>query len=108
MRSACEFAGPERGVVYFADIDLVEFLLHRPDAAAFRLLPAWGEQLHAADRKKAGELACTIRMFTECSLNVKVTALRLGLDTNALYFRLNRIKQLTGVDPRSSPAPRCC
>lgn len=98
---ACELAGPERGVVHFADIDLVEFLLHRPDAAAFRLLPAWAEQLHAADRKKAGELARTLRMFTECSLNVKVTARRLGLHTNTLYFRLNRMKQLTGVDPRS-------
>jgi DNA-binding PucR family transcriptional regulator len=40
-------------------------------------------------------------MFTECSLNVKVAARRLGLHTNTLYFRLNRIKQLTGVDPRN-------
>jgi len=40
-------------------------------------------------------------MFTDCSLNVKVTARRLGLHTNTLYFRLNRIKQPTGIDPRN-------
>ncbi|HUH83402.1 MAG TPA: helix-turn-helix domain-containing protein [Stellaceae bacterium] len=98
---ACEFAGPGRSVVHFADIDLVEFLPRRPDAAAFRLLAAWAEELQAADRKKAGKLARTIRTFTDCSLNVKVTARRLRLHTNTLYFRLNRIKQLTGVDPRN-------
>jgi PucR-like helix-turn-helix protein/diguanylate cyclase with GGDEF domain len=98
---ALGFAGPERQVVALAEIELGEFLLHRPDAVAFRLIPAWAERLTRLDRSKAGELTRTIRAFTDCSLNVKRTAKRLGLHTNTLYFRLNRIRSLTGVDPRS-------
>ncbi len=32
---------------------------------------------------------------------MKRTAQRLGVHTNTVYFRLNRIKKLTGVDPRT-------
>ena len=32
---------------------------------------------------------------------MKRTAQRLDLHTNTVYFRLNRIKKLTGVDPRT-------
>jgi sugar diacid utilization regulator len=46
-------------------------------------------------------LSRTIRAFAECSLNVKQPARRLGVHTNAAYFRLNRINELTGVDPRT-------
>ena len=31
----------------------------------------------------------------------QATARRLDLHTNTVYFRLNRIRELTGIDPRS-------
>jgi carbohydrate diacid regulator len=40
-------------------------------------------------------------VFAECSLNVKQTARRLDVHTNTVYFRLNRINKLTGIDPRT-------
>ena len=64
-------------------------------------MPKWVDRFRAADGIKAGELSSTIRAFAECNLNVKQTARRLALHTNTVYFRLNRIRELTGVDPRS-------
>jgi hypothetical protein len=98
---AIEFAEPAWPVMHFADIDLLEFLIRRPDAAAFRLIPSWVEPFTLADRSKDGELSRTISTFAECSLNVKRTARRLRLHPNTVYFRLNRVRALTGVDPRS-------
>jgi PucR C-terminal helix-turn-helix domain/GGDEF-like domain len=98
---AVEFSEPRRQIVHFADIDLVELLLRRPDTTALRLVPEWAGRLREADGKKCGDLVRTIRAFAHCDLNVKRTARSLKLHTNTIYFRLNRIKTLTGVDPRS-------
>lgn len=100
-RLALGFANTRRPVVHFADIDLMDFLVRRPDAAAFRLIPAWTERFRAADREKDGELSRTVQTFADCSFNVKQTAQKLGLHANSIYFRLNSIARLTGVDPRS-------
>jgi hypothetical protein len=45
--------------------------------------------------------ARTIRQFAACNSNVKRTARHLDLHTNTVYFRLNRIRDLTGIDARS-------
>jgi sugar diacid utilization regulator len=97
---AIEFAEPRRPVVHFADVDLVELLRRRPDAAALRLVPEWAGRLREADAK-SGDLSRTIHAFADCDLNVKRTARSLKLHTNTVYFRLNRVLKLTGVDPRS-------
>ncbi len=98
---AAEFAEARRPVVNFAEIDLVELLLSRPDGTAFRLIPEWASRLRDVDSKKSGDLLRTVRAFADSDLNVKRTARHLKLHTNTVYFRLNRIKKLTGVDPRS-------
>ena len=54
-----------------------------------------------ADSGKQGELSRTISHFADCNFNVKRTARRLKLHTNTVYFRLNRIRELTSIDPRS-------
>jgi hypothetical protein len=98
---AVEFTGATRPIMHFADIDLMEFLVRRPDAAARRLIPPWAGRLKDADNGKSGELSRTILQFADCNFNVKRTARRLDLHTNTVYFRLNRIRELTGIDPRS-------
>ena len=95
-RLALEFATTAQPLLHFADIDLPEFLIRRADRAVFRLVPEWTGPLTADD-----ELARTVRAFADCSLNVKQTAQRLGVHTNTVYFRLNRISKLTGIDARS-------
>jgi hypothetical protein len=98
---AVEFATEMRPIMPFAEIDLMEFLVRRPDRAARRLIPDWAGRLVDADSGKQGELSRTISHFADCNFNVKRTARRLKLHTNTVYFRLNRIRELTGIDPRS-------
>jgi hypothetical protein len=98
---AVEFAKTERPIMHFAGIDLMEFLVRRPDAAALRLIPDWAGRFMDVDSGKSGELSRTISQFADCNFNVKRTARLLDLHTNTVYFRLNRIRELTGIDPRS-------
>jgi sugar diacid utilization regulator len=98
---AVEFALPDRPVMHFAELNLVELLTHRPDATALRLIPDWAARLKEADADKAGALSRTIHAFADCNFNVKRTARHLDLHANTVYFRLNRISKLTGVNPRS-------
>jgi hypothetical protein len=100
-RLAIDFAGGARPVMHFADIDLPEFLIRRAETAAFRLIPDWAHHVSDGNGGQPGELSRTIRAFADCSLNVKQAARRLGVHTNTVYFRLNRINELTGVDPRT-------
>jgi sugar diacid utilization regulator len=67
----------------------------------FRLIPLWVERFVGEDRKTQEELARTVQAFGEWNLNVKSTAKRLKLHPNIVYFRLNRVREITDVDPRS-------
>jgi PucR C-terminal helix-turn-helix domain/GGDEF-like domain len=98
---AAQFAAPSRPVLHFPDVDLPEFLLRRAAPAAFRLIPEWARQFASLGDGQPRELLHTIRAFAECNFNVKQTAKRLDVHTNTVYFRLNRIKGLTGIDPRT-------
>jgi hypothetical protein len=100
-RLALEFASGTQPLMHFADIDLPEFLIRRADRAALRLIPDRTRYLVPADGGQSGELSRTIRAFADCSLNVKQTARRLGVHTNTVYFRLNRISKLTGINART-------
>ena len=99
-RLALEFASASQPLLHFADINLPEFLIRRADKTALRLIPKGTRHLTSGEGQ-SGELARTIREFADCSLNVKQTAQRLGVHTNTVYFRLNRIDKLTGIDPRT-------
>lgn len=98
-RMALEFAGPARPLLGFANLDLAEFVIQQAGDPALRLVPAWVRDAHAS-AADAGLLR-TIHAFAECSLHVKETARRLGVHTNTVYFRLNQVRQRSGIDPRT-------
>jgi hypothetical protein len=93
-RHAAEFTASARPLVHFDEIDLAEFLVRRADPAAHRLIPSTLREL-------TPDLAETVQVFADCSLNVKQTARSLGVHTNTVYFRLNRVRKLTGIDART-------
>jgi DNA-binding CsgD family transcriptional regulator len=93
-RTALEFTAPAQPLLHFAEIDLGELLVRRADPAALRLIP---DGLHGL----SGDGVRTLRAFADSSFNVKQTARRLGVHPNTVYFRLNRISQLTGIDTRT-------
>jgi PucR C-terminal helix-turn-helix domain/GGDEF-like domain len=98
---ALGFTSTARPFVHFSDIDLPELLVRRANRAAVRLIPEWARHFNSAEDDQSRELTRTIRVFADCSFNVKHTARCLGLHTNTVYFRLNRIRKLTGIDPRT-------
>ena len=98
---AIEFTGSAQPVMHFADIDLPEFLVRRADSAALRLIPEWAYRLSRDKNDQSRELRRTIRAFADSNFNVKQTARRLNIHTNTVYFRLNRITSLTGINPRT-------
>lgn len=98
---ALDFASASRPLIHFSDIELPDFLLRRAHDAAVRLIPEWVRHFSPGDGDPSRALLRTIRAFADCNFNVKRTAQRLGVHTNTVYFRLNRIKKLTGVDART-------
>jgi hypothetical protein len=100
-RLALEFASTTEPLIHFSDIDLPELLIRRADRAAFRLIPEWASHFNPSNDDQSRELTRTVRVFAGCDFNVKQTARRLGVHVNTVYFRLNRIRKLTGVDPRT-------
>lgn len=98
-RIALDLANSERALVRFSELDLTEILVHRADRAVMRLIPQWLHEAH--DSRSDPELITTIRAFAESSLNVKVTAGKLRVHPNTVYFRLNQIQKHTGIDPRT-------
>jgi len=98
---ALEFTSKAKPLVQFCDIDLSELLIRRADSAAMRLIPEWARRFAARDDDQSQGLARTIRAFADSGLNVKQTAQKLGVHTNTVYFRLNRIQKLSGLDPRA-------
>jgi hypothetical protein len=98
---ALEFASPAQLLMHFSDIELSEFLVRRADGVAIRLIPGWTRHFSLTDGDQARELSRTIHTFADCNFNVKQTAQRLSVHTNTVYFRLNRINKLTGINPRT-------
>jgi DNA-binding PucR family transcriptional regulator len=98
-RLALEFASTAQPLLHFADIDLPEFLIRRAEPTALRLIPEWTRHFTAGGH--SSELSRTVRALADSSLNVKQTARRLGVHANTVYFRLNRVNKLTGIDPRT-------
>jgi hypothetical protein len=98
-RVALEFTGSGRAAVRFADLDLAEALIHRADTLLLKLIPEWIRTAHRTGHHR--DLLRTAAAFAECNLNVKQTATRLGVHTNTVYFRLNQIRKLSGVNPRT-------
>jgi hypothetical protein len=98
---AIEYTGAKQPLMHFPDIYLPDLLVRRADQVAVRLIPAWARQLHSAEHNQSRELIHTIRVFADCNFNVKSTAQALGVHTNTVYFRLNRLKKISDLDPRS-------
>ena len=100
-RLALKFAGSGHQVMPFGNIKLLEFLIRHADHAAFRLIPGWVRHFSDPNDARSRDLLQTVRTFAEASLNVKQTARQLGLHANTVYFRLNRVTTITGIDPRT-------
>lgn len=102
-REALEIAA-ERGrpgvVVAFGDV-IVEHIL-RASPSSERLVADTLEPLRAYDTRHGTDLVETLRAYMETSFNLTRSASVLSVNPNTVVYRLKRIGELTGRDPRKA------
>jgi hypothetical protein len=84
-----------RPAVALEDLSLLEHLTATADASARNLVPDGVRRLAAEP-----VLAATLRAYAEADLNVMETARRLDVHPNTVHYRLGRVQQISGRDPR--------
>jgi DNA-binding PucR family transcriptional regulator len=87
-------------VVALQEIALFDYLASSADETARQLVPDEARRLLDADRRQAGALSATLRAYADCDLNVARAAERLVVHPNTVHYRLRRVAELTGREPR--------
>jgi PucR C-terminal helix-turn-helix domain/GGDEF-like domain len=92
--------GDGAAVVALQDLSLLDYLASEADETARRLVPAGARRLAEEDRHGAGTLAATLRAYADCDMNVMRAAERLTVHPNTVHYRLRRVAEVSGRDPR--------
>jgi sugar diacid utilization regulator len=95
-QQALRHTSAERPAVALEEVGLMQFLATGADRTVRRLVPAPARRLAESD----GALVQTVLAYAEADLNVARTAQRLALHPNTVHYRLRRIEELSGLDPR--------
>ena len=88
---------PAAGVIALEQVGLLDYLVEHADDGVEKLVPAAAHTL----RDERGDLAATLRAYADSDMNVARTAARLVVHPNTVHYRLRRIAESTGRDPRS-------
>jgi len=95
---ALDFASVSKRVVQFSDLPIRGLLVHRGTDYVRSAPPAWAAALVSADAKASGALVQTLRAVADADLNMQKAARILGKHPNTIYTRIERIRDLTGLD----------
>jgi sugar diacid utilization regulator len=99
-RLALDLVAPGGGVTALPLLSPFRYLALRADPTAWRLVDPAVQELLTIDRVRGGSLIATIRAFADADLNLKVAANRLQVHHNTAQYRLHRIQERTGRNPR--------
>jgi len=88
------------GVVALPSLSAFEYLTSRTDDTVGRLVDPRVRRVLAEDRERGSVLATTLRAFAEGDLSLRVTAERLHIHPNTAQYRLRRLEERTGRNPR--------
>jgi hypothetical protein len=95
---ALDFASVDNRVVQFAALPIRGLLVHRGTDYIKSAPPNWVATLIASDAKAGGALVQTLRAVADADMNVQKAARMLGKHPNTIYTRIERIRELTGLD----------
>jgi sugar diacid utilization regulator len=95
---ALDFANVANRVVQFSDLPIRDLLIHHGTDYVQAAPPNWVAALVSADLKAEGTLIQTLRAVADADLNVQKAARILGRHPNTIYTRMERVKNLTGLD----------
>lgn len=93
-----DFASVAKRVVQFADLPIRGLLVNRGSDHVRSAPPGWVAGLLDADAQATGTLVQTLRAVAEADMNVQKAARILGKHPNTVYTRIERIRNLTGLD----------
>jgi sugar diacid utilization regulator len=91
---------PDGGVAALPRLSAFEYLARHADDTAQRLVDARLTSFLEEDRARGGVLTATIRVFAESDLNLRLAAERLQIHPNTAQYRMGRIEERTGRNPR--------
>lgn len=95
---ALDFASVEKRVVQFARLPIRGLLVHRGTEFVKSTPPNWVAILVNSDAAAGGALIQTLRAVADADMNVQKAARLLGKHPNTIYTRLEKIRDLTGLD----------
>jgi hypothetical protein len=95
---ALDLANVANRVVQFSDLPIRDLLVHHGTDYVQAAPPNWVAALVSADAKAKGTLIQTLRAVADADLNVQKAARILGRHPNTIYTRIERIRDLTGLD----------
>jgi PucR C-terminal helix-turn-helix domain/GGDEF-like domain len=95
---ALDFANMADRVVQFSDLPIRDLLVRHGTDYVQAAPPNWVAALVSADAKADGTLIQTLRAVAAADLNVQKAARILGRHPNTVYARIERIRDLTGLD----------
>jgi len=95
---ALDFASVTNRVVQFADLPIRGLLVHHGADYVRSTPPDWTQTFLAADAKASGALIQTLRALADADMNVQKAARSLGNHPNTIYTRIQRVRDLTGLD----------
>jgi len=84
--------------VQFSDLPIRDLLVHHGIDYVQSAAPSWIAALLGADAKADGALIQTLRAVADADLNMQKAARILGRHPNTVYSRIERIRDLTGLD----------
>jgi hypothetical protein len=91
---------PDGGVAALPRLSAFEYLARHADDTAQRLVDPRLKAFLDEDRARGGVLTATIRVFAESDLNLRLAAERLQVHPNTAQYRMGRIEERTGRNPR--------
>lgn len=95
---ALDFASVTHRVVKLSDLPIRSLLVHRGADYVRSAPPGWMAALVDADARASGALVQTLRAVADADMNMQKAARILGRHPNTVYTRLERIRDLTGLD----------
>jgi PucR C-terminal helix-turn-helix domain/GGDEF-like domain len=100
-RGAAEGIGESGGVVALADLSPADYLTSHADDVAPRLIPEAVRRFILEDLDRDGSLVATVLAYAAADMNLAKAAERLHVHVNTARYRLSRIAERTGCEPRS-------
>ena len=101
--SAVEQTSLQRPVVAYNSLSIFDHLLNNAGLSAYRMKPAWIDELIKEDKRTKGALLETLSTYINCRMSAKKAASELNVHTNTVYQRISKIEHICSRSDSSTP-----